>query len=162
MPLIITVVPFFLITISSSCGANSTNLPNSFSRDPSLSSIAFGRSSRLLLVPARRWFMHVIAGQPTLACLCVIVYIKKTSLMCSFHLLQQCTTCLACLNWMVCEREVSGRSATVLCDDASRICFRQHATFLCRNHVDFSVMFWPFNPAKNAIQGDAPEGSDTF
>ena len=22
--------------------------------------------------------------------------------------------------------------------------------------------FWPFDPAKNAIQGDAPEGSDTF
>ena len=25
-----------------------------------------------------------------------------------------------------------------------------------------SVIFWPFDPAKNAIQGDAPEGSDTF
>ena len=25
-----------------------------------------------------------------------------------------------------------------------------------------TVMFWPVNPAKNAIQGDAPEGSDTF
>ena len=24
------------------------------------------------------------------------------------------------------------------------------------------VMFWPFDPAKNAIQGDAPDGSDTF
>ena len=24
------------------------------------------------------------------------------------------------------------------------------------------IMFWPFDPAKNAIQGDAPEGSDTF
>ena len=24
------------------------------------------------------------------------------------------------------------------------------------------VMFWPFDPAKNAIQGDALEGSDTF
>ena len=24
------------------------------------------------------------------------------------------------------------------------------------------VMFWPFDPAKNAIQGDAPKGSDTF
>ena len=24
------------------------------------------------------------------------------------------------------------------------------------------VMFWPFDQAKNAIQGDAPEGSDTF
>ena len=23
-------------------------------------------------------------------------------------------------------------------------------------------MFWPFDPAKNAIQGDAPEGTDTF
>ena len=25
-----------------------------------------------------------------------------------------------------------------------------------------SVMFWPFDPAKNAIRGDALEGSDTF
>ena len=25
-----------------------------------------------------------------------------------------------------------------------------------------TVMFWHFDPAKNAIQGDAPEGSDTF
>ena len=24
------------------------------------------------------------------------------------------------------------------------------------------VMFWPVDPAKNAIQGDTPEGSDTF
>ena len=24
-----------------------------------------------------------------------------------------------------------------------------------------SVMFWPFDPAKNVIQGGAPEGSDT-
>ena len=24
------------------------------------------------------------------------------------------------------------------------------------------VVFWPFDPAKNAIQGDAPEGGDTF
>ena len=24
------------------------------------------------------------------------------------------------------------------------------------------IMFWPVDPAKNAIQGDAPEGSDTF
>ena len=24
------------------------------------------------------------------------------------------------------------------------------------------VVFWPFDPGKNAIQGDAPEGSDTF
>ena len=27
---------------------------------------------------------------------------------------------------------------------------------------DNCVMFWPFDPAKNAIQGDAPEGIDTF
>ena len=25
-----------------------------------------------------------------------------------------------------------------------------------------TVIFWPFDPAQNAIQGDAPEGSDTF
>ena len=24
------------------------------------------------------------------------------------------------------------------------------------------VKFWPFDPDKNAIRGDAPEGSDTF
>ena len=27
---------------------------------------------------------------------------------------------------------------------------------------DLIVVFWPFDPAQNAIQGDAPEGSDTF
>ena len=27
---------------------------------------------------------------------------------------------------------------------------------------DIIVMFWAFDPAKNAIQGDAPEGGDTF
>ena len=25
-----------------------------------------------------------------------------------------------------------------------------------------NVMLWPFDPAQNAIQGDAPEGSDTM
>ena len=28
--------------------------------------------------------------------------------------------------------------------------------------LGFIVMFWLFDPAKNAIQGDAPEASDTF
>ena len=28
--------------------------------------------------------------------------------------------------------------------------------------TSYCVMFWPFDQAKNAIQGDAPEGSDTF
>ena len=28
--------------------------------------------------------------------------------------------------------------------------------------IDVNVMFWPFDLAKNAIQGDAPEGGDTF
>ena len=31
-----------------------------------------------------------------------------------------------------------------------------------RQRTDTGVVFWPFDPAKNAIQGDAPEGSDTF
>ena len=35
----------------------------------------------------------------------------------------------------------------------------QHSYML--QHCKF-VIFWPFDPAQNAIQGDAPEGSDTF
>ena len=35
--------------------------------------------------------------------------------------------------------------------------YNQHYT-----DIETYVMFWPFDPAKNAIQGDAPEGSDTF
>ena len=31
-----------------------------------------------------------------------------------------------------------------------------------RSGLELIVMFWPFDPAKNAIQGDAPEGSETF
>ena len=30
------------------------------------------------------------------------------------------------------------------------------------SHNTTNVVFWPFDPAKDAIQGDAPEGSDTF
>ena len=33
---------------------------------------------------------------------------------------------------------------------------------ILKNNQWMIVMFWPFDPAKNAIQGDAPEGSDTF
>ena len=33
---------------------------------------------------------------------------------------------------------------------------------ILKNNKWMIVMFWPFDPAKNAIQGDAPEGSDIF
>ena len=33
---------------------------------------------------------------------------------------------------------------------------------LIKKEPSSRVMFWPVDPDKNAIQGDAPEGSDTF
>ena len=30
------------------------------------------------------------------------------------------------------------------------------------NRFQYCVIFWPFDPTQNAIQGDAPEESDTF
>ena len=40
---------------------------------------------------------------------------------------------------------------------------RPRVNMLCTHLTNgLVVMFWPFDPAKNAIQGDAPEGGDTF
>ena len=38
----------------------------------------------------------------------------------------------------------------------------KHNIFILIVYFIKYVMFWPFDPAKNAIRGDAPEGSDTF
>ena len=32
---------------------------------------------------------------------------------------------------------------------------------IANTNANDTVIFWPFDPAKNAIQGGAPEGSDT-
>ena len=37
----------------------------------------------------------------------------------------------------------------------------EYYSFIC-TLFNVCVVFWPFDLAKNAIQGDAPEGSDTF
>ena len=64
----------------------------------SLSSITFGRSSRLHPVSAQSC-RCVIAGRPTLARPCEEVQ-RSTLLMCSPLLLQQCPACLVRLIWM--------------------------------------------------------------
>ena len=59
---------------------------------PSLSLIILGRSSMQHPVSAQSWSMYVFAGRPTLACLCAGFH-RRTSLMSSSLLLQQCPAC---------------------------------------------------------------------
>ena len=68
----------------------------------SLSSIAFGRSSRLHPVSAQSCSRLVLTGRPTLARPCEEVQ-RSTSLMCSPLLQQHCSVCLFRRVWMVLE-----------------------------------------------------------
>ena len=70
------------------------------SRHPSLSFIAFGRSSGLHPVSSHSWCMYVRAGRPAVAWPYAGVH-RSTSLMSSSLLLQQCTACLARLTCLV-------------------------------------------------------------
>ena len=78
----------------------------------SLSSIAFGRSSKLDLVSVQSSCRYVLADHPTLACPCEGVY-GSTSLISSPLLLQLCPACLARLVRMVFE--MGGRSPYSYC-----------------------------------------------
>ena len=71
----------------------------SLSRHSSLSSIASKRSSRLHPVSVQSCCRYVLAGQPKLAHPCVGVH-RRTFLMNSSLLLQQCSACLVHLIWM--------------------------------------------------------------
>ena len=62
-------------------------------RHPSLSSIAFSRSSELHPVSAQSCCIYIRAGRPAFARPCEGVH-RSTSLMSSSLLLQQCPTCL--------------------------------------------------------------------
>ena len=79
-----------------------TDFPNSYSRYPSLSSIASGRSSRLHPVSVQSCGREVLTGHPTFTNPREGVY-RKTSLMILSLLLQQCPTCLVRLIWIVFE-----------------------------------------------------------
>ena len=70
------------------------------SRHPSLSFIAFGRSSRLHPVSAQSCCILVLAGHPILARSCEEVH-RSILLMSSSLLLQQCPACLVHLTWIV-------------------------------------------------------------
>ena len=71
-----------------------------FSRHPSLSFIAFGRSSGLHPVSSHSCCMYVRAGRPAFAWPYTGVH-RSTSLMSSSLLLQQCPACLARLTCIV-------------------------------------------------------------
>ena len=71
-------------------------------RHPPLSSVAPGRSSRLHPVSAHSWCMEVFAGPSTLVYPCVSIH-KRTSLMSSSLLLQQCPGYFVRLTWKFCE-----------------------------------------------------------
>ena len=86
----------------------------------SLSSIRSGRSSRLHPVSVRSCCKYVLAGHPTLACLCEKVH-KRMSLMILFLLLQQCSACPVFLNWIVLEMLFCGVLLLDLLNIARRI-----------------------------------------
>ena len=70
------------------------------SRHSSLSFIALGRSSGQHPVSLHSCWMYVRAGRPAFARPCVGIH-KRTSLMSSSLLLQQCPACLVRLTWIV-------------------------------------------------------------
>ena len=70
------------------------------SRHSSLSFIALGRSSGQHPVSSHSCWMYVRAGRPAFARPCVGVH-KRTSLMSSSLLLQQCPACLVRPTWIV-------------------------------------------------------------
>ena len=76
--------------------------PSTLFRHPSLTFIAPDWHSRLHPVSTQSWCLQVFDGRPTLARPCVGVH-KRTSLMNSSLLLQQCPACLVHLTWMVWE-----------------------------------------------------------
>ena len=71
-----------------------------FSRPPSLSSIAPGKSSRLPPVSSQSSCRYVLAGHPSFARPCEGVH-RSTILVSSSLLFQQCPACLVCLIWIV-------------------------------------------------------------
>ena len=66
---------------------------------PYLSSIGFSRSSKLHPVSAQSWCKSVLAGRQTILRPCVGVH-RRTSLMSSFLLPQQCFACFVNLTWI--------------------------------------------------------------
>ena len=73
-----------------------------FSLTPSLSSIAPGRLFKLLPASTQSWWRYVFASRQTLAHSYATVY-RRTSLMSSSLLLQQCPACLVRDTWMFYE-----------------------------------------------------------
>ena len=82
--------------------AHAARVSMTISRQPSLSFIAPGSSSAEQPVSSHSWSMYVLAGRPTLACPCVGFH-RRTSLMSSSLLLQQCPACLVRLTRIACE-----------------------------------------------------------
>ena len=73
---------------------------------PSISLIILGRSSMQHPVSAQSWSMYVFVDWHTLACPCAGFH-RRTSLMSSSLLLQQCPACLVRLTrmvWVICGR----------------------------------------------------------
>ena len=78
----------------------SAQISLTLSRHSSLSTIAPGRSSGIHLVSAQSCCMLVLAGHPAFDRPCEGVH-RRTSLMSSSLLLQQCPACLVCITWIV-------------------------------------------------------------
>ena len=100
------------------------------SHHSSLSSIVYGRSSRLHPVSVQNCCRYVL-DQLTLACPCKGIH-KRLSLMSLSLLLQQCSACLVCFIWMVLE--IGGRRPYNCCFVAC--CFQDLFNIAC------SILVW--------------------
>ena len=82
--------------------ATSACLSVCLSHSLSLSTLAPDKFSKLHLVSMLDWCKWILTGQPTLSRPCFGVH-RRTSLMISSFLLQQCRTCIPCLFCVVLE-----------------------------------------------------------
>ena len=81
----------------------------------------------------RQIFQNTFSIGPTLMHSCVVVH-RRTSLMNLSLLFHQCPAYLVYLTWIVCEMRVKLPYSCCF----SRICSKQHITFLCSSHLAFS------------------------
>ena len=109
------------------------------SRHFSLSFIAFGWSSGLHSLSSHSCCMYVRAGRPAFACPYAEVH-RRSSLMSSSLLLQQCSACLVRLAWIVfLWWKAGGRIVGALWGVAAKTCSILLATFLCNYRLASSL-----------------------
>ena len=127
-----------------SSSSYTASIDSPLSHHLSLSFTISSRSSRLHPVSVQSFCRYVLLGRPVVACPCEEVH-GRTSLMSSSLLLQQHSSCLVYLIWMLLE--IGGRWSynCVSWDVASRIC-----SIICR--YTYNVYKRNFDTKSNEVQ----------